>query len=74
MKLRERGVERLTVQGVCRVARDEAQVRETRETLLKDPERAGEIVRELRAENEYLYKFGKMPLSGDMKQGEARNR
>jgi len=48
------------VQAVCKAARDEAQVRETLDALWSDPERAGEIMRELRAENEDLYKFEEM--------------
>ena len=60
MKLRERGVDRLTVQGVCKIARDEGQVRETLDALWKEPERAGEIMRELGAENEDLYRLEEM--------------
>jgi len=50
----------MTVQSVCRVARDESQVREALDTLWKDPEGAGEIMAELRAENRDLYRFEKM--------------
>ena len=48
--MRDRGVERLTIQAVCRVARDESQVREALHALWKDPARAEEILGELRAE------------------------
>ena len=60
-KLRERGVDRLTVQAVCKVARDEGQLRKALDALWRDPERAGEIMRELRAENEDLYRLEKLP-------------
>jgi len=64
-KMRERGVNRLTVQAICRVARAENQVRETLDSLWRDPERAGEIMKELRGENEDLYKFEQMLESED---------
>lgn len=60
VKLRERGLDRVTVQAVCRVSRDEKQVREALEALWKDPGRAREIMRELRVENADLYKFEEM--------------
>jgi len=60
-KLREQGIpKKVTVQAVCRVARDEAQVREALDALWKEPGRAEEIIGELRAENEDLYKLEKM--------------
>jgi hypothetical protein len=66
-KMRERGVNRLTAQAICRVARDENQVRETLDSLWRDPERAGEIMMELRDENEDLYKFEEILESYDTK-------
>jgi len=60
-KLREQGIpKKVTVQAVCRVARDEAQVRKALDALWKEPERAEEILFELRAENTDLYKFEEM--------------
>jgi hypothetical protein len=63
-KMRERDIERLTVQAICKVARDEGQVRETLDALWKGPERAGEIMRELRAENEDLYRLEELLENG----------
>jgi hypothetical protein len=40
-------------------------VRKTLDALWKEPERAGEIIRELRAENEDLYRLEKMLKRGD---------
>ena len=60
-KLRERGLPKnLTVQAVCRVARDENQVRRTLDVFWKEPERAVEILGEIRNENEDLYKLEEM--------------
>lgn len=60
-KLRERGLPKnLTVQAVCRVARDENQVRRTLDVFWREPERAGEILGEIRDENEDLYKLEEM--------------
>jgi len=55
---------RLTVQAVCKVARDEGQVRETLDALWRDPERTWEIMRELRAENEDLYRLEELLEAG----------
>ena len=74
-KLREQGIpKKVTVQAVCRVARDEAQVREAIDALWKEPERAEEIMRELRAENEDLYKFEEMLEKGDELPAETAKR
>jgi len=60
-KLRERGCTRsVTVQKVCRRARGEDEVRETLDTVWKQPEKAEEILDELRRRNEDLYRFEEM--------------
>jgi len=65
-KLRDRGCPRsLTVQKVCRRARDEDEVRETLEAVWKKPDNASESLEELRRRNEDLYKFEKMLESPD---------
>lgn len=61
-KLRDR---KIILSRARKIARDEVQVRETLDVLWKDPGRAGEIMRELRAENEDLYKFEEMLESKD---------
>jgi len=58
--VRDRGVERLTIQAVYRVAREEAQVRENMDALWKEPEQAEAIQGELRAETSDLYRFERM--------------
>jgi len=65
-KLREQGIpKKVTAQAVCRVARDEAQVREALDALWKEPERAKEVLSELRAENEDIYRFEEMLEKGE---------
>jgi len=56
-KLRERGVDRLTVQAISRVARDEKQVRRALDDLWKKPKRANEIIAKLRFENTDINRF-----------------
>lgn len=65
-KQRERGIlKKVTVQAVCRVARDEAEVREVLDSLWKEPERAEEILGEVRAENADIYRFEEMLEKGE---------
>ena len=65
-KLRDRGGPRsLTVQKVCRRARDEDEVKEALEALWKKPDNASEFLEELRMRNEDLCKFEKMLESPD---------
>jgi len=60
-KQRERGIpKKVTVQAVCRVARDETEVREVLDSLWKDSERAEEIMREVQTENADIYRFEEM--------------
>jgi len=50
----------VTVQKVCRWARDEDEVRETLDAVCKKPETAVEILEELGRKNEDLYRFEEM--------------
>ncbi|MBT0160933.1 hypothetical protein G4O51_13215, partial [Candidatus Bathyarchaeota archaeon A05DMB-2] len=60
-KLHERGVApSITVQAVCRRARDEAEVKETLNKLWENPEKANEILSHLTQKNMALYDFEKM--------------
>jgi len=61
VKLRERGCPKgVTVQKVCRLARDEEDVRRTLDHMWSDPEGAAKILGELQVVNEDIYKFEKM--------------
>ncbi len=61
VKLRERGCPKgVTVQKVCRLARDEDEVRRTLDYVWSDSEGAVRILGELREGNEDLYRFEKM--------------
>jgi len=61
VKLRERGcTRRVTVQRVCRLARDEDEVRRTLVVLWGDAESAAGILKGLQEGNEDLYRFEKM--------------
>ena len=60
-KLRERGCPRnVTVQKVCRLARNEDEVREALDRIWKGPEGGVEILAELQSVNEDLYRFEEM--------------
>jgi len=48
------------VQSVCKVTKYEGQVREALDALWKDPGKAEGIMRDLRAENEDLYRLEEM--------------
>jgi hypothetical protein len=50
----------VTVQKVCRLARDEDEVRRTLDYLWSDSENAAGILKELKEGNEDLYRFEKM--------------
>ncbi|MFH0849092.1 MAG: hypothetical protein V1857_06285, partial [archaeon] len=57
-KLRERGCKpTVTIQGVCRAARDENQVREVLESIWQRPTDAEKIVADITRRNEELYRF-----------------
>ena len=61
VKLRERGcLKVVTVQKVCRLARDEDEVRRTLDYVWSDSEGASGILGELQVGNEDLYRFEKM--------------
>ncbi len=61
VKLRERGCPKgVTVQKVCRLARDEGEVRRTLDYVWSDSENASKILRDLQEGNEDLYRFEKM--------------
>jgi len=59
-KLRERGCTRATVQRICRIARDEREVREILEAIWKNPEKELEILKEIERKNKDLYEFEKL--------------
>jgi hypothetical protein len=50
----------VTVQKVCRLAREEDEVRRTLDYMWSDSEGAAKILKELREGNEDLYRFEKM--------------
>ena len=60
-KLREKGCPKtVSVQKICKRARDEEDVRETLDRIWKQPEKSDETLNELLQKNEDLYKFEKM--------------
>jgi DNA-binding MarR family transcriptional regulator len=60
-KLQERGCEpRVTVQKICRRAKNEDEVKETLEALWNSPNKGREILAELTDKNKALYDFEKM--------------
>jgi hypothetical protein len=56
-KLRERGCEKATVQRICRLARNEKEVREILEAIWKNPEKDLEILIEIERKNKDLFEF-----------------
>ena len=59
--MRERGSpKRVTVQKVCRLARDEDEVRRTLDYFWSDSEGAAKVLKGLQEGNEDLYRFEKM--------------
>ncbi|MCW4027429.1 MAG: hypothetical protein NWE76_08110, partial [Candidatus Bathyarchaeota archaeon] len=61
VKLREHGCpRRVTVQKVCRLARDEDEVRRTLDYFWSDSEGAAKVLKGLQEGNEDLYRFEKM--------------
>lgn len=68
-KLREQGIpKKVTVQKVCRLARDEDEVRRTLDYLWSDSENAAKILKQLQEGNEDLYRFEKMLENGSMQE------
>jgi len=60
-KLQERGCEpRITVQKVCKRAKDEEEVKETLDALWGNPKKGGEALAKLVERNESLYSFERM--------------
>jgi hypothetical protein len=60
-KLREKGVPNaVTAQRICRVAKDEKDVREILEAIWKSPDKSEEIMGEISDKNKELYEFEKM--------------
>jgi hypothetical protein len=60
-KLRERGCSKaVTVQKICKVAKNEEEVREILDNIWKNPEKGEEILAEAMEKNKDIYKFEKM--------------
>lgn len=60
-KLRGRGCSKVvTVQRICRIAKDETEVREMLDTIWENSSKAEEIVEKAGANNESIYKFERM--------------
>jgi hypothetical protein len=60
-KLQEKGCPKgVTVQKVCKIAKNEEDVRELLDALWKEPEKGEEILAEARERNEEIYRFEKM--------------
>jgi len=59
-KLREKGCPKgVTVQKVCKIAKNEEEVRELLNAIWKEPEKGEEILAEARERNEEIYQFEK---------------
>lgn len=64
-KLRERGVPKeFTTQKICRIARDEKEVREVLETIWENPGKSEEILAKVAEKNKDVYEFEKMLEEG----------
>jgi len=63
-KLRERGCRKATVQRICRIARNEDEVREILEAIWRNPEKDAEILAETASRNKDLYEFERMLEGG----------
>jgi len=60
-KLHERGADNaVTVQHICRVAKEEQQVREILDRVWKDPTESKEVLLKVNLENDKLFEFEKM--------------
>jgi len=60
-KLREMGCAlNVTVQRICRLARDEMEVREVLDAIWRSPDKAEEILAMIAAKNQQLYEFERM--------------
>jgi hypothetical protein len=54
----------VTVQRICRLARDEMEVREVLDAIWRSPDRAEEILARIAAKNQQLYEFERMLEKG----------
>jgi urease gamma subunit len=60
-KLRDRGVKKeITVQEICRIAKDEKEVRETLSRIWEKPQTAREITSQVITKNRSVYEFEKI--------------
>jgi hypothetical protein len=60
-KLRQRGVPKdISVQKICRIAKNEAEVRATLETIWEEPKKSAEILTSTATKNNSVYEFEKM--------------
>lgn len=60
-KLHQRGCSKvISVQKVCKIARDEKQVREIIEKIWKDPERSEQTLAAIAEKNKEVYEFEKL--------------
>ena len=60
-KLREKGCpKKVTVQKVCKIAKDEEEVRELLDAIWKDPEKGEKILARTMEKNGKIYQFEKM--------------
>lgn len=60
-KMRERGIQKeVTVQGVCRAAKDEKEVRDVLTAIWEKPEKSDEIIVKVIGKNKEVYDFEKM--------------
>jgi len=65
-KMRERGIQReTTVQAVCRVAKDEKEVREVLQAIWEAPEKSSEILSKAIGKNKDVYELKKMLEQGN---------
>ena len=71
-KLQKKGCsKRVTVQKVCKIARDEEEVRQILDAIWKNPENSEEILVEALQRNKEVYEFEKM-LAETIPQGKAK--
>ena len=60
-KMRERGLPKeVTVQGICRAAKDEREVRDIITAIWETPQKSGEIIAKTIVSNKRVYEFEKM--------------
>lgn len=65
-KMRERGIQKeITVQGICKIARDEKEVREILSAVWETPGNAKDIIAKAIGKNMQVYEFEKMLENSD---------